>query len=359
MNQTDEQLDRLVTETLAAEAARIEPGDRLDRIRDETGRSQRRRVSTVAGVAAAVVVVAAGAWAAVTLPSDGPHRDQPIATAPTPAASAVPSITSSAGSSYSPPAPSDPTFTVPVYFLGRDVPGLFREFLPGVASIGATTRQLLVRALTQAVDPAAPARPENYSPWLPGTSGAVHITLTGRSQVVVDLPMTETQADGRTPDQARLAAQQLAWTATATAQNAGLGVRLLFDGRPGKLFGSLSTSQVFHRPPMALAFEDLSAIWVESPELGQVVHRRVTVSGEACTFEANVAWELVGGGPTSRGPILRSGHTTATSGCPERGTWRVTLSGLSPGTYTFRASEPSEQGNGKLAGLDTTTFVVR
>src|SRR6185437_13656412 len=133
-----------------------------------------------------------------------------------------------------------------------------REFLPGVGSLGATTQQLLTQALTQAVDPSAPARPGNYSPWLPGTSRDAHITLAGRSQVVVDLPTAETQADGRTPAQARLAAQQLAWTATATAHDAGFGVRILFDGRPGKLFGSLSTSQVFHRPPMSLAFEDLS-----------------------------------------------------------------------------------------------------
>ncbi len=83
------------------------------------------------------------------------------------------------------------------------------------------------------------------------------------------------------------------------------------------------------------------------------------MSGQACTFEGNVAWEVTGGGPTTRGPVLRSGHTTASSGCPQRGTWQVTLSGLSPGVYTFRAYEPDEQGNGTLAGSDSVTFVVR
>jgi hypothetical protein len=57
--------------------------------------------------------------------------------------------------------------------------------------------------------------------------------------------------------------------------------------------------------------------------------------------------------------VLRSGHTTATSGCPQRGTWSVSLSGLAPGVYTFRADEPKENGAPGYAGLDSTTFVVR
>ncbi len=280
----------------------------------------------------------------------------PVTTSPT--ATANPSTGVSPTPTYSPSPPADPTFVVPVYFLGRDVTGLFREFLAG-GVIGATTQQRVTLALTYAVDPAAPAHPGDVSPWLPATQSALKVSLVGHSEVDVDLPAAETEVNGRTPAQARLAAQQLAWTASATARNAGLGVRITFDGRPGKLFGSLSTVPVFHRPPSALAFEDLAAIWVLGPEQGQVVHGRVTVSGQACTFEANVAWELTGGGPATRGPILRSGHTTASSGCPQRGTWQVSLSLLSPGVYTFRAYEPSEQGNGTLAGEDTTTFVVR
>ena len=46
-------------------------------------------------------------------------------------------------------------------------------------------------------------------------------------------------------------------------------------------------------------------------------------SGQACTVEANVAWQLVRGTT-----VVQSGHTTAKQGCPVRTTWTVSVPGL-------------------------------
>ena len=247
--------------------------------------------------------------------------------------------------------------TVPVYYLGSQVKGLFREFQRTTVPAG-NLEQTVEQALRLAVDPSGPQRPGDSSPWLPGTSAALQVHIVDpERQLSVLLPAQELQAHGRTAEQARLAAQQLVWTATAILQNPQISVRILFGGQAGNLFGSLSTKPLFHRPPTGLAYLDLSAIWVLQPEAGSTEHSTVTVSGQACTFEANVAWQLRAGGAT--GQVVRSGRTLATGGCPIRGAWRVILKGLPPGGYTFRAFELSAKGDGSYEGLDTTSFVVR
>ena len=111
--------------------------------------------------------------------------------------------------------------------------------------------------------------------------------------------------------------------------------------------------QLFGRPSAALSYQDLSAIWILQPEPGATVRKPVVVSGQACTFEANVAWQVLRGST-----VVKSGRTTAGQACPVRGPWSVTLKGLSAGPYTFRAFELSPKGDGSYEGLDTTSFTV-
>lgn len=342
-----------LAEVLTAEAGRIDPGERLDRIRDAVAQPHRRWLPLVAG-AAALALVAGGTWA--TIDHDQDHRSgAPIAPvlsptpsgAPTPAVSPTPSPTGPVGS----------TMIVPVYYLGQDVKGLFREFQRTTVPARDQARAV-EQALRLAVDPAGPKHPGDASPWLPGTRAALRAELVNPEQLVVLLPVQELQTDGRTAEQARLAAQQLVWTATATLQDPRLSVRILFGGSPGRLFGSLSTAPLFRRPPTAESYVDLAAIWVLLPGDGATVHGPVTFSGQACTFEANVAWQVLSG-PVGSTTVVRSGRTTATSGCPQRGTWSVQVAGLPAGAYTFRAYELSAKGDGSYEGLDTTTFIVR
>jgi Immunoglobulin-like domain of bacterial spore germination len=342
-----------LADVLTSEAGRIDPGERLDRIRDAVAQPHRRWLPLVAG-AAAVALVAGGAWAAID--HDPDHRSgaptAPVSSptprlSPTPAVSATPSPTGPVGSPV----------TVPVYYLGTNVKGLFREFQR--TTVPAKDQERTVeQALRLAVDPAAPKHPGDTSPWLAGTSAALRAEFVNTEQLFVLLPTDEEQTHGRTAEQARLAAQQLVWTATATLQDPRLSVRILFGNSPGRLFGSLSTKPLFHRPPSAESYVDLAAIWILQPADGATVPGPVTFSGQACTFEANVAWQVLSG-PVGSTTVVRSGRTTATSGCPQRGTWSVKVAGLPAGAYTFRAYELSAKGDGSYEGLDSTTFIVR
>jgi hypothetical protein len=232
------------------------------------------------------------------------------------------------------------------------VSGLFREFHRLPVTPGAVATHI-ADAFRVAMDPTSPQRQDQvFSPWLVGTSTAFQVSLPPGQTLLVTLPDSEKSARGATREQARLAVQQLVWTATAVAQDAQLGVRVSFATGTGKLFGVLPLDQTFHRPDRS--YQDLAAIWILTPEPGSTVGSTVVVSGQACTFEANVAWQLL-----RDARVTASGHVTATSGCPVRGTWQVPLKGLAPGSYTFRAFELSPKDGTTYQGLDTTTFTVR
>jgi Immunoglobulin-like domain of bacterial spore germination len=105
----------------------------------------------------------------------------------------------------------------------------------------------------------------------------------------------------------------------------------------------------------ALAYQDLAPIWITAPARGQVFAARtpVVATGQSCAFEANTLWQLKKGAA-----VIKSGYTTASSGCPTRGTWQVRLGVLAAGAYTFRMYEPSMDGRGVVA--DTSkTFTVK
>jgi hypothetical protein len=236
---------------------------------------------------------------------------------------------------------------VPVYYLGQDGTrlALFREFHRTDVSPGR-----LQAAINQALDPMAPLDPDLSAPWGPGPA-KVTVDGLGGPVVTIDLPASAGVANGRTPQQAALAAQQLVWTASAVEQDAHLHVRLLIDGQAGRLFGTLPVGTTMQRT--SPSYLVLGSIWVESPAEGQTVASPVTVQGSACTFEANVAWQLLSGDQ-----VVRSGHTTASIACPDRGTWSVALGDLPAGSYTFRAFEPPASGEGPDRE-DTRTFTVR
>jgi hypothetical protein len=351
----------ILADALTAEARRIEPTDRLAAIRTAAGTRRRRAWVPVAAGAAAVVLIGGGAWAVVerNTPGRGTSAASPAPTKP-PSATPTPSATSSTS-----PTPAGVAVTVPVYYLGTDVQGLFREFRHATVQQD-TPVEAMNQALRLAVDPAGPARPSDSSPWLRGTSDQLVVTFDGKQLVTVSVPVTEQKAAGRTREQARLAAQQLVWTVTGAMQRPDVRVQIVFgaaaqtgDGsqptaKGGLLFGSLPTTKPFFRPTAALSYTDLSAIWVLKPEPGTTTASSVVVSGQACTFEGSVAWQLL-----RAGSVVRSGHLTASSGCPGRGTWSVPLKGLGTGDYTFRAYSLSPMDGKSYEGLDTTTFTVR
>lgn len=334
---------------LADDAASVEPRDRLDDIR--RGSSHRRPWPlAVAAVAAVAMLAAAGSQLLGTdrddvTPSGGSRTSQVSPPASPPAGTNAATATTAPTTADGQPA----TAVLPVYYLGRDGGrwALFREFHR--RTLPDTTTARLQLALDEATMRQAVVDPDLTSPWLPRTE-PLKVTRSA-DLVTVDVPAAEAQAGGRTAEQARLAVQQLVWTASAVTQDAHLGVRVLIGGAPGVLFGHEPVGDVVHRT--LPSYEVLGSVWVEAPDEGQTVGSPVTVRGSACVFEAALSWEL-----TRSGVPVSTGHTTASSGCPQRGAWQVALGSLAPGTYTFRAYEAPASGSGPDRE-DTRTFVVR
>ena len=78
----------------------------------------------------------------------------------------------------------------------------------------------------------------------------------------------------------------------------------------------------------------------------------VVVTGMACTFEANVSWELLQNKKT-----IDSGATTAALACPDRSAWKIDLGELAPGKYTIRVFDLSAE-DGSVVSEDDKDFTV-
>jgi hypothetical protein len=114
-------------------------------------------------------------------------------------------------------------------------------------------------------------------------------------------------------------------------------VRILIDGQPVEsLAGHVDISEPGEPSSFAL-----SPVTFTSHASGDTVPvGDVTVGGEACTFEATVELTLL----APDGSVAEETFTTATSGCPERGTWEHTFTLDSPGTWTIVAAETDPSG---------------
>ena len=145
------------------------------------------------------------------------------------------------------------------------------------------------------------------------------------------------------------AIDQIVWTLTEFAPDVK-SVRFTVNGETVESFaGHVDTTGVFER---AIGYEVLNPIQISSINQGAELTSPVTISGQACTFEANVVWKLY-----QEGAVVQEGFTTASSGCPERGQWSITISDLAPGNYTIAALEYSAE-DGSLFAIDDKEFVV-
>ncbi len=396
---------------LAQEAHDVEPGDRLDDIRAEVGAGARgagrpRWLGPV-GAAAAVAAIAVVAWlglrpgtapltpvapnTATALPSTSsvptatttvptatttvptatttvptatstvptPTTTVPTATTTVPTAtSTVPTRTTSVTTSPAPPSSANPpappattSFALPAYFVqsyAKDHFGLVREYIGTQLPVGADAAAQGAAALNVSLNAQPYTNTDGYLQlWPSGTTAKVTVTVDD-IQVVLSAP----GVTGLAPEQQRIAVQQVVWAVTAGVQK-NLPVRIsvasganIFDTMP---------PNVYKRPAADTAFMDLAPIWVDSPSRDQVLPAGALViaKGQACTFEANVQWELKQGAK-----VVRSGHTTASSGCPTQGSWSVDLGTPTAGTYTFRAFELSAA-DGSVRAQKVVSFSVR
>ena len=144
------------------------------------------------------------------------------------------------------------------------------------------------------------------------------------------------------------AIDQMVWTLIEN-DPAVTSVKFTIDGLVSEsLAGHVDFSQVFTPAP---SYEVLASVWIDLLDRSDVSNP-VSITGSACTFEANVAWEL-----TKGGDVVSSGATTATTACPDRSDWSLDLGELAPGNYVLKVSDTSAE-DGSLIFEDTKAFTV-
>lgn len=144
------------------------------------------------------------------------------------------------------------------------------------------------------------------------------------------------------------AIDQMVWTLIEN-DPAVTSVKFTIDGLVSEsLAGHVDFSQVFTPAP---SYEVLASVWIDLLDRSDVSNP-VSITGSACTFEANVAWEL-----TKGGDVVSSGATTAATACPDRSDWGIDLGELAPGNYVLKVSDTSAE-DGSLIFEDTKAFTA-
>jgi len=309
----------------------------------ETSEPRRRWLIPVAA-AASVALIGAIAWGVA---NTGNQQATPAAT----------STSSTTGTPTSNATTATTQVALPAYFVGAnsgtgDTFGLYREFVRTAVPAGATPAQKAKAAVAVAMN----AQPfTNFEPYVQPWSGTKVEAVTLKPDLIT-ITLSGPGASGFTPEQTKLAVQELVWTAQAAIGQGTIPVKFVVaDGSP-KLFGTYATNKTYNRPTKEQQYEDLAPIWILSPERGKVfaAGAPIVANGESCAFEATTQWELKKGGA-----VVKSGSTMASSGCPIRGTWQVNLGVLAPGNYTFRMFEVSMKDGQSLVAETSKPFTVK
>lgn len=314
-----------------------------------------RRSSTMLGwlAVAAVTVLVAGVAVGAMLRGGQAASSEAGAPAPrrTEAAQKDTATSSAAQTGATPPAGSPSAtaatssasgtvraepWAMPVYYPATGTAAkpwlLVRDFVTTSAPADRAARvQLAVNALVSGTANGEPLPYETMQhPWRLGTTAE---TTVSPSEITVTL--SQPLVDGLTPEQARIAGQAIAWTATAAAQQTV----------PVRLQAGSAAPVTVSRPETGQEWNDLAPIWVVTPaRLAQVsAGKPIAVTGEACTFEGAYGWQVLKGEG-----VVQSGTGQATSGCPARGTFAFQVPGLQAGAYTLRVYETSAA-DGKVA----------
>lgn len=250
--------------------------------------------------------------------------------------------TSPTNSSASPtPTVTEPVETevVEVFFVA-DTPKGFRLFseIRVVSFTNDSGEQVLSDLVSGALQPLDP----NYANLWASPNELLSLTATSEL-ITVDLAAISLSVGAEGESRA---IEQLVWTVTGIAGD--LPVQFLVDGVAVESFaGHVETSFPFERQA---GYQVLNDVQIQVPASDEVVINPVLINGFACTFEANVAWELL-----QDGVRMDGGSVLAMEACPTRSAFEIELSSLEPGRYTIRVMEFSAK-DGSLSSEDTKTF---
>lgn len=346
----DDDLSRLIRDAVSD----VEPTDGLRQIRSRTTSRKehtmnpRPWIGAVLGAAAAVVVVVVGLK---LITSDSTASDPGTAGQATETVSDPPSPSVSPSGSQSPTeAPSsalteDPASSaLAVYYLGDGARGpvLFREFQQvSVSDPLNDAVNLAIRGTAQ--------DPDYYSAW---TSGTTAKATSDGSLITVDVSSAMAVSDD--PRINELAIQQVIYTAQAAVQDR-LPVLFTVNGQPAPTVLGVPTNEPLANAPV---LKTLSLMSITSPAEGEKVSGTLKASGVNNSFEATVSWQIL-----SKDEVVLEGAGIAEGWMGEKlFPWEVTIdiTSLTPGTYTFKASndDPSGGAEGNGPDIDTRTIVV-
>jgi hypothetical protein len=234
---------------------------------------------------------------------------------------------------------------VPVkfYFVSDTARGfkLFSETQPLIAA-NDLNLQVVSDLVTGKI---TPLDPEYVNLW--GGTNTVNSVKVNESVATVDLGEISLNvgAEGE-----QRAIDQIVWTLTEFAPEI-TSVAFTVNGEVIESFaGHVDTTSAFVR---AIDYEVLNPLQISSINQGAELTSPVTISGQACTFEANVVWKLF-----QDNKVVQDGFTTATTGCPDRGDWSISFSELKPGGYTIQVLEYSAE-DGSLFAIDDKKFSVK
>ena len=230
------------------------------------------------------------------------------------------------------------------FFFVSDTPGGFKLFseIQSWTAADNMNFQVVSDLVTGKV---IPLDPEYANLW--GSTNSVNSVGIADSVATVDLGEISLNvgAEGE-----QRAIDQIVWTLTEFAPEVK-SVAFTVNGTTVESFaGHVDTTATFER---AFDYEVLNPIQISSINQGAELTSPVTISGQACTFEANVVWKL-----SQDGKVVQEGFTTASSGCPERGGWSIAFADLAPGNYRIEALEYSAE-DGSLFAIDDKEFEVK
>lgn len=189
-----------------------------------------------------------------------------------------------------------------------------------------------------------PLDPDYRNLWGAGSKLNSITIETGVATIDLTLGKLSVGAEGE-----KRAIDQLVWTATEI-NIAITAMKFTVDGKTVESFaGHVDTTGTFKRAP---DYEVLSPVSIISPAQDAILVNPIVITGEACTFEANVAWELL-----KDGTSIKSDATTALLACPDRSPWRLDLADLAGGSYTIIVREYSAE-DGSLTAIDSKDFTV-
>lgn len=255
--------------------------------------------------------------------------------------SVTPTTSGSASTSLLPSQATDQV-TVKLFFASDT--GTSIRIYSEMASVSKVSDDLAVSAVNALLSGAKPIDADYQNLW--GSGAVINNIAIKDSIATIDLkqPTLNVGSEG----EAR-AIDQIIWTLHSN-QPSVAGVEFLIDGKPAEsLAGHVDISSPIY---LDEGYQSLATVDLDLDE-SQEVTSPVKVTGLACTFEANVPWELLKGDE-----VINSGSVLATEACPTRSKFTIDLGELVSGKFTLRVWESSMK-DGSLINEDTKTFTVK